>query len=174
MNYNLLFILVEGPDDERFFNKIIRPRFEKKNVWVKFYNYSIVKEIKINKFLKSINAMGADYIFVADINHVPCITLKKDKIQNKIQDIDRNKIVVVIKEIEGWYIAGIDDENSPKLGFKNMIHTNDLTKEDFDRIAPKKFRSRIDFMQEILNVFQVDIAKRKNDSFKYFTEKFDV
>ncbi|PNR93615.1 MULTISPECIES: hypothetical protein [unclassified Petrotoga] len=65
MDYKMLFILVEGDDDKRFFEKIITPLFEGKYDQVKVWKYAQQKKEKVSKFLKSIKGMNADYIFVA-------------------------------------------------------------------------------------------------------------
>ncbi|PNR88787.1 hypothetical protein X925_04970 [Petrotoga sp. 9T1HF07.CasAA.8.2] len=65
MAYERLYILVEGDDDKRFFEKIITPLFEGKYDQVKVWKYAQQKKEKVSKFLKSIKGMNADYIFVA-------------------------------------------------------------------------------------------------------------
>lgn len=80
---------------------------------------------------------------------------------------------MVIKKIESWYLAGLDDSPCKQLGIPSYTNTEDITKEQFNRLMSKKFDSRIDFMQEILKYFQVEIAKQKNKSFNYLLEKHD-
>jgi len=104
--YKRLYIFVEGNDDERFFNKVLVPKFKEKYDYVKLIKYARWKKESVNNYIKSIKAMGADYIFVADINNSPCITAKKERIQSIYKKIDNDKIIVVIKEIESWYLAG--------------------------------------------------------------------
>lgn len=116
--------------------------------------------------------MGADYLYVIDINNSPCVTAKKDEILSKLRNIDKEKIIVVIKEIESWYLAGIDDIKAKKLKIRNLNSTNDITKEKFNSLIPKRFNSRIDFMLEILKDFSIETAKQKNKSFKYFINKY--
>lgn len=108
MNSKLLYFFVEGADDERFFENIIKPEFEKKHHTIIMHEYAQKQNNKIEKFLNGIKAMGSDYIYVTDIDHTSCITSKKKKIENSIKGIDINKIIVVIKEIESWYLAGLD------------------------------------------------------------------
>ena len=79
MNSKLLYFFVEGADDERFFENIIKPEFEKKHYVVKIYKHSQKQNNKIEKFLNGIKAMGSDYIYVTDIDHTSCITSKKKK-----------------------------------------------------------------------------------------------
>lgn len=77
MDYKRLFILVEGDDDFRFFNNILKPIFRKYYDYIKIITYAREKKDKIDKYVKSMKSMGADYIFVSDINRKPCITVKK-------------------------------------------------------------------------------------------------
>jgi len=162
-----LFIWVEGQDDERFFNRIIKPMLEKKYDLVEVISYATQKNKKTDNFLKSIKAMNAGYIYVTDIDYSPCITVKKKGIENKLKKIDEAMIAVVIKEIESWYLAGLDDTNSKKLKIHTLDTTDDITKEQFNSLIPEKFDSRIDFMSEILKYFSIGTAKRKNKSFGF-------
>ena len=96
--------------------------------------------------------------------------LKTKKIKSRL--IEDDNIFVVIKEIESWYLAGLDKETLKKLGISYSEKRTDLlTKERFDQLMSNKYVSRIDFMQEILENFQVETAKQKNKSFNYFFKK---
>jgi len=172
-SYKRLFILVEGNDDERFFNKIFIPKFKEKYDTVQINKYATMKKVNVDRFIRSIKAMGADYIYLTDINNSHCVTDKKTKIQSKYKNIDNDKIMVVIKEIESWYLAGLDDEVYEQNKIKNFANTDNVTKEIFNNLIPKKFTSRIDFMLEILKNFSIETAKQKNNSFQYFVEKYD-
>lgn len=167
-----LFIFIEGDDDERFFNRIIIPMFEKRYDKVQLWKYAQKKNEKIQQFLKSIQAMNADYIYVADNNGSPCITDRKQRIENDFQNIDKNKILVVVKEIESWYLAGIDNESSKNFGIKSFSNTEHINKSAFDDLKPKRFNFRIDFMSEILKLFCIETAKMKNGSFSHFVENY--
>ena len=176
MTYNRLYILIEGNDDERFFEHIIQPRLQKQYDFVQFYRYASQTPKKIENFIRSIDAMQADYIVAADIDLSPCITQKKEAIINKrIKNIDKDKIIVIIKEIESWYMAGLEEKSKKEMGIKHNDSTTDgLTKEQFNQTIPKKFISRIDFMQEILKYFKLKTAIKNNKSFAYFIDKFQV
>ncbi len=115
--------------------------------------------------------MKADYIYTADIDDVPCITAKKQGIQDKLKNIDEENIAVVIKEVESWYLAGLGNAQSKNLRIRTFSSTDNITKEQFNSMIPKIFDSRIDFMLEILKYFSIQMAKRKNKSFRYFIKK---
>ncbi len=177
MEYKRLFILLEGNDDERFFEKIIKPEFEKRYDYVKLYLYADKSPKTIENFIKSIVAMMADYIIMADINRSPCVTRKKEVVAYKKirgKRVNKENIMVVIKEIESWYLGGLDPASLKDLGIKYGKKTDDLTKKQFNRLMPGKFISRIDFMQEILKYFKLETAKQNNRSFHYFVKRFKI
>jgi hypothetical protein len=168
-----LFILVEGDDDERLMRHIYKTNLKDRYLWINFYQYSQRKPKKIRAFIRSIRSLNADYMFFSDIDFEPCITSKKEKLGKKYQGLNAHSTQIVVIEIESWYLAGIDNTTSEKLNLNKLPeHTNDLTKEKFDDLIPKRFDSRIDFMKEILKYFSFERAKVANESFKYFANRY--
>lgn len=169
----LLIIFVEGNDDERFFERIVVPVLKKKFDSVKLVKYAQMKKERLENYIRSITSAGWDYIYVTDMDDSPCITAKKQQIQNYLPNIDPKRIVVVIREIESWYLAGLNKDKSRDLKIKErkLKNTENITKEQFNRLIPEKY-SRINFMIELLENFSIETAKQKNRSFKYFVEKF--
>ena len=173
MAYERLFIFVEGDDDKRFFDAIIKPVFEKQYDSVAVWKYSQKKNREVSSFLKSIKGMNANYIFVSDIDLAPCVTAKKQDIQDKFNELDKDRIIIVKREIESWYLAGLNDASSKRFGMSHQESTDNATKEQFNGLIPQKFDSRIDFMQEILKCFSIETGKQKNTSFRYFFKKHE-
>jgi len=176
--YKILFIFIEGQDDGRFFRRIIKPLFEEIYNHVGLWEYAQKSPKVTRTFINNINATStdylvADYVYVTDINDAPCITYRKQTKQEVFNNIDKDKIIVVIKEIESWYLAGLDEICSKKCRIPPCSTTDNIAKEQFNNLIPRKFQSsRIDFLQEILKFYQVEVAKRKNKSFKYFLQKY--
>lgn len=52
--------------------------------------------------------------------------------------------------------------------------TDEVTKEAFNKNIPKKFNSRIDFLQELLKAFQLETVTKNqtNHSLYYFIHKY--
>lgn len=169
-----LFILVEGEDDVRFFGRLIKPLLLPRYDSVEIIPYASIKRDKVNKFIKSVVAMKNDYIFVADIDFEHSVRDKKQILYYRFSEVDGSKIVIVIREIESWYFAGIPSHLFHELGITEPENTNDLTKEDFNARIPKKFDSRIDFMFEILKSYSLESAARKNGSFHYFVNRYQI
>jgi hypothetical protein len=174
MGYQQLFIFLEGPEDERFFEKI-KPLIDENYDYVRFIKWATAPSITLGRYVRSLRSTEvSNYFFVTDINNSPCVTHKKGKlkkVKNFRNVLEEERIVVVIKEIESWYLAGLDDSACKELRIETLGNTNNITKEDFNRIIPEKFDSRIDFMQEILKRFSIETAKEKNVSFNYFVSK---
>jgi len=122
----------------------------------------------------SIEGMGADYIFVADIDTAPCVTHKKEALQVAIKRLDTRHIVVVKAEIESWYHAGIDVNAARQLSTRMERDTQTLTKERFYARRPARYRSDTNYMIEVLNHFDLDTACQQNASFGYFVGKYSV
>jgi hypothetical protein len=167
-----LFILVEGEDDIRFFGRIIKPLLAPSYHSVEIIPYASIKREKVSKFLKSVVLMNNDYIFVADIDQERSVRDKKQILFYRFSDIDGRSIVIVIREIESWYLAGISIDAAQELGIADLSSTDEITKEDFNARIPARFDSRIDFMFEILKSFSLETAVRKNTSFRFFVSRY--
>jgi len=167
-----LWIFVEGNDDERFLQEIGSVSGKSHDWILRPWKYSQKPKKLIRNFLASLRQMGVSYLFLSDINFSPCVSDRRSKLQERYEErLNVNNVVVVEKEIEAWYLAGLDDNSCKELGIRRLAKTDTVTKEQFDRMIPGKFDSRIDFMIEVLKKFSVETARKKNKSFAYFLEK---
>ena len=185
-----LFVLVEGGDDERFFESVARPMFEKAYDIVQFWQYSQKKKAKVNNFLNSIRAMQAegavDLVIVADLDESPCVTDRKERLQNSFRSLSAGiggspqfrssaRILIVCREIESWYLAGLSDEECKRIGLTSPVDsTNYIAKEQFLNLMPNRFTAKIEFMLEILKVFDHETARKRNSSFGYFMRNYGM
>ena len=174
MVFPKLQIFLEGDDDKIFFDRVIRPIvLNKYGKDISLIKYSKMKRSEIEKLLKLCQNKGNKLIFVADHDTHPCVSSKKQELKNKYKNLNDNSIVIVKKEIESWYLAGINEKVTRKFKIKNNLKdTHNIYKNDFNKIIEKsEFDSRIDAMQEILKYFDIKKAIRRNDSLKYFINK---
>ena len=186
MIYKRLDIWVEGPHDSIFFNNIIKDIFEEKGyiVRVREYNGDEIKGELMNKTVsKLINYLESDeykksneknfcplqYIFVRDFDDSLSYNEKKEEITKIVKKIDKNKIVIVRRIIESWYISGLNRKKCNRLGIPvNKIKRNEnITKNEFDQCIKGSKRS---FLINIAKNFDIEIAKTNNNSFKYFID----
>lgn len=179
MNQRHLYFFVEGDDDERFLKSIVEPMLSNHYEYIHIYQYAQKKPRKVEEFLKSIRSLNSkgiesDYILIADINSAPCITGKKKLISDRFDGISNERIVIVIEEIESWYLAGLNASESEKLGLPVHETTDHIDKSRFDSLKPSRFQSRIDFMKEILKHFSRETACDRNASLEYFFSKLKL
>ena len=186
MTLNKIFIFVEGDYDKSFFEQIICPRFKTRNKDTKIIPYhgdyykgkkgkelivKIIKSVDRNNKQKKLD-IHYDYLIVTDIDRCPCVTSKKKEFIDKIKNIDNNKIIVVIKEIEGWYLAGLDEKSLKRIGIRRKLKdTNNITKNEFMELVPKEKMPK-EFALEILSLYSLDVGIQKNQSLKYFIKKY--
>lgn len=164
--------LVEGNRDIDFVNEVVKKRIINTGTYDRIipYKYKNIPKSDNEKFIKSLRAIGSDILCMADINSSSSIEERKEKLKkDDVGDVPDNCIVIVIKEIESWYLAGLDGECCRKLRIGHMARTDTIGKEECHTlIAKSKFGSRQACMSEILKRYDIEIARGKNKSFYYF------
>lgn len=168
---NRLFVFCEGADDIRFFEGVLKKRLDDGYRSIELIAYAGMKHIRVDGFIRGIGAMGDEYLMVADIDHDRNVLTKKKRLKQWYQELDTDRVIVVIKEIEGWYLAGLDDRAARTLGLRPIKNTDRVTKERFNRMIPDHYRSRIDLMIEIIKRYSIQVAREKNRSFRFFSWK---
>lgn len=172
MNYRILYVLLEGDDDKRFIDSIVIPRIAKAYNSIQVVKYSQMKDEKLIAYITSIRAMkGAEYLILTDIDYEPCVTRKKEKLIQKYKAAEIERVIVVKKEIESWYLAGLSSENTKRLRINSACDNKETTKETFDNLIPRTFLNRTDFMMELLKCYAFESAQIKNDSFRYLCSR---
>ena len=157
-----------------FFDEVMRPLLEAQFDWVEVVQYAQKPPTWRGSYIRSIRSMqDASYIYVADQNaSTACVTAKKTEVRDEVSDVEDDRLMVVVLEIEGWYLAGLDGEHSARLEIAEYANTDKITKERFDGLQPTRFESKLDFVLEVLDCFSVETARAKNASFDYFCRKF--
>jgi len=188
--FRMILILVEGADDDRFFNYVVRPKLAQSYDYIQIEQYGEATKKEVNSILYDYYAMNAtrevqaDTILVADLNASPCVTDRKDRIRTRYRSLSDDTgtpsgprlsthILIVCREIESWYLAGLNDNQCERLGIPTDWNSTDhLAKEQFLSLMPQRYSSRADFMLEILQVFDHETARSRNSSFSYFIQKY--
>ena len=170
----LIWIILKGNDDERFFERIVKPCLEKKHSRVMLYKYAALHRSTLEKFVDTLQRAGKEYMFISDWGRAKCFTGSKTKItKQSASNVDLARIVIVKTEIESWYLAGLNYGSATSLQIPPRTDTENITKEEFLGIMKRgNHSSIINFKMEILNKFSIDIAKQQNKSFRYFCDKF--
>ena len=174
MAYRQFFLFVEGDDDERFFQRIILPFFEKRYDNVKIVTYAKLKKEKLEGFVRSVQSIpGADYLVVRDLDRHPCVTAAKKSLRQRCPEAEPERIQVVKTEIESWYCAGIpdDDPNWGSLAIAKVSDTEPITKENCLAAMSVGGPTVLPVLLSILERFDRRRAASRNRSFRYFLDK---
>jgi hypothetical protein len=171
--YKEFYFMIEGDDDERFVNRIVRPVLESNYDYIGFYQYAQRPKKDIERFIRSLLSKQADFLCLADINSLPCVTAKKQHIkEHKIGAVDDNRIIVIKMEIESWYLAGLNEKCCKGLRIPICATTDTIDKKKFGQLLlGSKLGYTINCMIEMLNNYDLNMAKSKNNTFKYFYNK---
>lgn len=170
MSFDVIF--VEGFNDELFVRNII----DKKNMnpVPNIVKYSEKEQTKIDTYIKVINERQGHLIFLSDYdpdsNPVPAN--KVNKLMGKYPNLREEQIVLAFPEIEGWYIAGLDDDSRKEMGLGKLPKPDKCTKEKFRACLPKK-SSELDMSVQILDKFDLTTAMDNSESFRTFIKKLE-
>jgi len=170
MRYKKLLIFVEGDRDARFFKRIYKPLLDSIYSLVSIQQWRREKKDKILGLIRTTNQNQDNYIFTSDVNN-RCIKEKKEELKITFNGLEEEKIMVIVKKIEGWYLAGLNEINSKKIGIECFENTNTVGSGKFNSMAKMKKTNELDLMLEILDIFDFETALQKNLSFKRFFEK---
>lgn len=173
MSYRRLFLFVEGDDDERFFRSVVAPLLHNAYDNIQFVKVGWLKKEKVRAFLRSIEAMKADYILVHDLDWLPCASAARDRILKIHPQVNPDRIQIVKAEIESWYCAGIPaDHPWSSLPIGRCPETSVVTKEAFEAAVSREGPSRLFAMLSLLESFDREAAAQRNESFRRFLRKF--
>ncbi|MFL6198580.1 MAG: hypothetical protein ACJ76J_05365 [Thermoanaerobaculia bacterium] len=171
MPYRRLFLFLEGDDDERFFQSVVFPALRKRYEDILAVQVSQLKKKKIADWLRSIEGMGADCLYVRDLDRHPCVTAAKQALRDAHPRLSPDCIQIVKAEIESWYCAGIGPGTLADLEIATCLETEGITKEKLEAVIPGGRVNRIPTLVEILEGYDLRAAARRNASLRYFLTK---
>ncbi|MBR0271574.1 MAG: DUF4276 family protein [Methanobrevibacter sp.] len=178
MAMNNLFIFVEGIDDKKFVNEVLANLFYKKSIIVIPITYQIKKNNDINKqIIRCAKSKECSYVFFSDLDShsYPCITSRKNARVNEYNALNQDNILIVCEEIESWYLAGLDNHLDQFKDFDIGDNTEGITKEKLSEMIDKSsFENKVDFFAEVCKTYNLELAMKRNKSFKYFLSKFNL
>ena len=168
--YRRLCLLVEGPDDKRFCTEVLLPIFQTIYDYVYICAYGQQKSSKTVGLIRSIDSMSADYLLLGDIDERPCVTVTKEELNTQFSVLSSDRVIVVRREIEAWYLAGLHEPALRDLGLARVRNIDEVTKEEFDRLVGGRV-NHTSTMVEILERYDVEVARQRSPSFRYFWQK---
>jgi len=174
MNTHQLFLIIEGLDDRQLFEAVIILRLTNHYDDIRIIESSQKTKEFLRNLVRTCNHRQVDYWKINDIDGSPCITQKKESLRGRNPDVPVDRILVVVKEIEGWYTAGLTNEACAALKARFDRTPDEMTKEDFIRCIPNNYISTRAFMQDILRHYSFDEARIRSSSFHYCMSKLGL
>lgn len=169
-----VYVLLEGPDDERFFQSVLRPRLAETYSTIRTYLYAQRSKKDVETYVRTLNNSQQDYIVLADLDSsLVCYSGRKHALSSKIPPARRNSMAIVKTEIESWYLAGMSYRDCELLQIPYHTNTEHISKHEFEQMRMRsRSMSRPQFLTKMLCMFDVGVAKKQNASFEYVWDKF--
>ena len=168
--YRTLFLLVEGFDDTYFCVEVLIPIFRRTYQDVRTWEYSRKKPSKTVDFIRNIGYMNADYILFGDMDRHPCVTSTKEDLAAQFPVLSWDRVVVIRRMIEAWYLAGLSEASFRELRLDRVRNVDEFTKDRFNHLVGGS-DEHSNMMIEILRHYDVEVARQRSPSFQYFWQK---
>jgi hypothetical protein len=174
-------IFLEGEYDEIIFKRNISKLFRNRGFKVELITYREEEKDFVPAYLNTILHLSLPhlYIFITDLDRYFTISERRESIKKFYNnELDPDHIFVIVKMIEGWYLAGLNRKKAKELSINlneyDKLDPNIIKKDDFLRLKPQKYNGKRAFYIDVANSFSQSDAKIKNTSFKNFLEIYSL
>lgn len=169
----MIYFFVEGTDDTRFVEGVLKSFLEENGQSIFVWEYAQKKQEKVKDFIKSIQQMGAQIVFLTDKDEADQETKLQDILDRYHPLLTEDEINIVVKEIESWYVAGIyADELSIRVKSSPPYQTDDVSKEIF--MSYFYTSSKAEIILDILAIYNLPLATLRNTSLKRVAERLNI
>ena len=112
MPYRCLYIWVEGSYDDLFFSEVMRPLLESWYDWIEVVQYAEEEPAWRRSYLRKYPVKARRQLYLRDRPQrgSVCYSEKGGCARWNEQRVEADRMMVVVPEIEGWYLAGLDAE----------------------------------------------------------------
>jgi len=175
MSSRQLYVFVEGDDDKRLFDQVVRKKLELAFRPIHIVKYAEMANRKVNGFLETAYESQSRVIFAADIDKSDNSEACSSRCRSSYSELHREDVVCVIREIEGWYLAGLDGQLLRICAPRVPASTDTVGKGQFESLVPKRYGgSVLAFKEAILECFSIRAARQRNSSFRAFADAWDI
>jgi hypothetical protein len=176
MTSMILTIFIEGKFDRILFDHKIKHEIEARyDCKVEPFPYRKEDKREVNSYIDLINhsPRTKKYIFLADLDKSSTVLKRKHELIKTYTKLDESKIVIVCKEIEGWYLGGLSRDSAIvlRLDLKkyDVLDPNVISKSQYQKIKPNHIKTHYLFYLKTAKIFESIIASQRNTSFKTFS-----
>ncbi len=161
------YLFVEGYYDEVFVKTISKQLQIKCAITI--VKYSSMPDAKVVDYLSSLISQKIQFLLIADrdISQYNSINDRENELIRRYKHVNSGNYVLANPEIEGWYIAGLNNESAKKLKLKNLPLPDDCTKEKFIATLPYR-HDETPIRTDMLELYDINFAKTRSSSFRKF------
>ncbi|MDA7944641.1 MAG: DUF4276 family protein [Nitrosopumilus sp.] len=157
-----LFVYVEGADDERMVNHVIKKCHKQ-------FDPTIIQfsSMRLKDTIESLekHTLANDlFVVLIDSDRAPSVDALKIEWAAR-RRIDKNHVAVAVSSIESWYVSGSTSARINRL-FEDTP-SDRIHKSRFDRVVKPEMGHRRALVMA-LDGFDTDKAARKSESFAHF------
>lgn len=167
-----VYVWVEGDDDERLIFPVVSSRIAADDGHVFVQKYASMAPRKVKAFIASTLQAGSRVIFTGDLDSWPDSDNREAQLRAKYGVPPAVPVIVVCKMIESWYLAGIPPGPLRRYSTLGIVDVCQVDKARFDSGRPTRFRTRVEWLIELVNVHDANSALRRCPSYSAFTALF--
>lgn len=167
--------LVEGPDDKRFVETVFKPRIDGKPDVVKYAQKSTAD---VNNLVSAFAGVCDDHYYVTDLDRGNeerggCRSCDEREVYEKrrYDILNPFDVLVAVDAVEGWLLAGVSDAVATEGQVPVPSTTDHVGKPEFtEAFEQSTFGDKETFVDRIFGDYDYDLARERNDSFRYVAD----
>lgn len=171
-----LNILVEGPTDQRFVERVLSPFLRTQYFPITIAQYATTPPGVIDDLIGSFRRQSEAYILMADNDHYSCIVRRVADLIRKYPSAEPTRVQIIVQEIEGWYLAGVGLSACAKLHLDHhrlSRGTDELVKEDVGTVRKPTCTMNVgELLVAACGTYDWKLARRRNASLDRFARTF--
>jgi hypothetical protein len=168
-----IFFVVEGLDDQRFVERIICPQLKNTRYYFGgIQQHAEMKDVKVKGLIKTYVDLKFEFIFMCDFDSGPCFTVRKNRHSSRYSPLPNERVLVVKKKIEGWYMAGVDKSFFKKHRLECPGDVENVDKHVIEEMAQRAKMDLTDFKIELLRNYNWNKGLERCPSLRRLNQKY--
>lgn len=167
--------LVEGPDDDRFVNRVLEPRMDEH---AEVFKYSEKANDLVDQTIAMFAGEYDGHYYVTDLDRSndergDCANCDQRETHEAARyDLQPPfEIFVAVDTVEGWYLAGVPDTLANERSVYPPGDTTHVGKAEFVEVFERSdYDSQEQLKIDVLQQYDSDLARERNDSFAYVAD----
>lgn len=167
--------LVEGPDDDKFVKDVLEPRMDEH---AEVFKYSEKANDLVDDTVRLLAGTYEGHYYVADLDRGTdergdCRNCdQRERHERDRYELDPTfEILVAVDAVEAWYLAGVPDWMGNDRDVYPPSDTTYVDKDEFTAVFEESsYRSQEQLKIDIVRDYDYDLARERNDSFRYVAD----